>query len=976
MCRFKFNDKNLDDEKRLDDLMDRLTVEEKTGFIPTWNQAVERLGISEYGIGGEGAHGFVSREECSTTFPQTIALASTWNRELLEKIGSIISLEARAFYNTHDRKGGLCLWFPTIDMERNPMWGRTEEGYGEDPYLTGELASSIIRGCQAETDGRVKATCAPKHFFANNNEKDRCTCSCSVTPRNMHEYFLEPFERVFKKAAPYSVMTSYNSVNGIPMIQNPMLKKIIIEKCGLGKRGHAVCDGGDFSQNVELHHYYESHEKTLQAAFRNGADAMTDNPELVCSTIKSALDKGMISEKELDEHVRNILRVRMKLGMFDENGCVFDDIGKECICMQSSAELAFQSCAESVVLLKNEKSGDGEKLLPLKPKKKIAVIGNMADRVYEDWYSGKMPYSVSVLDALKRDYDGEILFCDSDDRINLYTEDGRPLVLDESRILKAGRKGEKPADFKMEDWGFGAVTLFNEDFHCWLQTVDDMPSDHQPDLDEIEAFRKNGGNGRLECSAEKLLSWFVSSLFNFIPSGNKNEYYIRSWNSTSVRCNGSEIIADGSEDSSESSEIFIVKTVSDGIEKACASASECDEVLYICGNNPVINGKEEVDRPSLKMPERMSYILKKVHEKNKQIVLLVVSSYPYAMEEEAALCKSVLWCAHGLQEQGNGIAAVLCGQVSPSGHLTLSWYKDERQTASLDDYDVIGSRQTYRYFDGNVLFPFGYGLSYSDVSYTNGKISSDKIDSAGMEVSFDAENTGNMKAAFVPQLYIHEKNCRIEFAEKKLCGFEKIILHPGEKRRISFKVDYADFSVYDVELEEMIVQKGRAVLTVGNSCEDGQMIFEADVVPDHDEEKIKYRNFARKVWAWNFNEAFSYILDERRGHDIPAVFSSEKKCSIVYRNVLFKKGCYEFRACISSSAACYLNIWQRGRNTKLLSRISLPNTGDVCAVPGKKRRRIWTEICSEIFFMEEVNDIVFEIEGDAGIHWFKFNERK
>jgi beta-glucosidase len=176
---FLFNDASAPLETRLDDLMRRLTLEEKISLVPAEQAGIGRLGILPYNIGAEGAHGFVDRDGHGTVFPQTIGLASTWDRDLLHKAGQVTGCEARAYYNTH-RTGGLSLWFPTIDMERDPRWGRTEEGYGEDPYLAGELASEIISGAQGDDPFYLRVSCAPKHFFANNNEKDRGTCSNSV----------------------------------------------------------------------------------------------------------------------------------------------------------------------------------------------------------------------------------------------------------------------------------------------------------------------------------------------------------------------------------------------------------------------------------------------------------------------------------------------------------------------------------------------------------------------------------------------------------------------------------------------------------------------------------------------------------------------------------------------------------------------------------------------------------------------------
>ncbi|MDR2543841.1 MAG: glycoside hydrolase, partial [Treponema sp.] len=201
-------------KERVRDLISRLTIEEKAGLIPTRNKEIKRLGIPAWSIGGEGAHGFVNRKGLNTTFPQTIGLAASWDKELLRQIGEVCAIEARIYYEACEKRGGLALWSPTIDMERDPRWGRTEEGYGECPFLTSVLSSAYIRGAQGDDPFYLRVSCGPKHFFANNNEKNRDSCSCSIPARVMHEYYLAPFRAAIQEAKAASMMTAYNEVNG------------------------------------------------------------------------------------------------------------------------------------------------------------------------------------------------------------------------------------------------------------------------------------------------------------------------------------------------------------------------------------------------------------------------------------------------------------------------------------------------------------------------------------------------------------------------------------------------------------------------------------------------------------------------------------------------------------------------------------------------------------------------------------------
>jgi beta-glucosidase len=235
-----FQNTELPLKERVHDLISRLTLEEKAGFLSTRNQAVERLGIPEWAIGAEGAHGFVNREGNNTTFPQTIGLAAGWDRGLLRRIGEVSAVEARCYYKANDRKRGLAIWSPTIDLERDPRWGRTEEGYGEDPFLTSELSCEYIRGAQGDDPFYLRVSCGPKHFFANNNEINRGSCSCSIPPRLLHEYYLVPFKNAVQNAGAVSLMTAYNEVNGIPMMLHPMLKEIVKNEWCLSVNSHRI----------------------------------------------------------------------------------------------------------------------------------------------------------------------------------------------------------------------------------------------------------------------------------------------------------------------------------------------------------------------------------------------------------------------------------------------------------------------------------------------------------------------------------------------------------------------------------------------------------------------------------------------------------------------------------------------------------------------------------------------------------------
>ena len=369
-------DNSLSIEERLDYLTGAMTLEEKIHCLTTGCPDIPRLGIRATYMGGEAAHGIEARHdqafnkgepEPTTAFTQPIGMSASFDRELIRECGRAVGEEARALY-TRNGGGGLCRWAPTIDMERDPRWGRTEESYGEDPYLTGEMAGAYIRGMRGEDPFYIRCGATLKHFYANNVEKDRIKISSSVDRRNKNEYYLKPFKKAIMEGGAEAVMTSYNEINGIPAIVNDEVRHVL--KGTYGLPGHVVCDGGDFSQTVNDHHFYQTHGETLANGLKAGVDCFTDDGELVYAAARKALDNGWITEKDIDESVRNSFRTRIRLGMFDKEGdCPYQNMGEEYINNEEHQELARKMAAEAVVLLKNEK------LLPLSRKKKVIWAG-------------------------------------------------------------------------------------------------------------------------------------------------------------------------------------------------------------------------------------------------------------------------------------------------------------------------------------------------------------------------------------------------------------------------------------------------------------------------------------------------------------------------------------------------------------------------------------------------------------------------
>ncbi len=954
-------------EKKLDELIGQMTVEEKISLIPSECQDIERLGIKKYDTGAEGAHGFVDRRGKSTTFPQTIGLSSTWDKDLLKKIGAVIGKEARAYYNRGNKTGGLSLWFPTIDMERNPYWGRTEEAYGEDPLLAGELAANIIQGCQGDDDFYIQASCAPKHFFANNNEAFRDRCNCSVGHRNMMEYYLEPFRRAFKKGKPFSLMTSYNEVNGIPMMLSPLQNDLVKKQWGLEGRGHIVTDGGDVSQTVDIHHYFDRHSQTIAAAFKAGADTMTDLPSIVIPAVKEALDEGLISEEELNLHVKNILRVKARLGVLgkdfykDFKDNPYSKIGEESMMSAEAKELSLLAAKESIVLLKNQG------ILPLDPKdkKKIALIGPLASHIYADWYTGNPSYEVTPLAGLEKIFGKEnIAFDSGNDIVSLKDSSGKPLTLDKEGKLCVSCDSNG-AEFERDDWGWGANTLYSKERKMYLQSVDDLPSDHQPSAEEMLVFEKSGGRGRVEATAPSTLNWFVSSLFNIIPCA-KDKAYISSWKGQSLCMNNNYVETLPS----HNPESFTIEVKSSGIERSKKIARESDIVFLFLGNNPVINGKEEVDRPSLDLPPHQKLLVESLAKENPNLVLVMVSGYPYTCKDEVEKSKAALWLSHGMQEEGNAIGEVLSGMYNPSGKLSMTWYKDKKDVAPIMDYDILKRGQTYRYFKGETLFPFGYGLSYTKFEYSNLEVDKDVLGKEDISVSFTVKNIGSVKGSEVCQLYGKLLNSPLKSPEKLLLAFERLTLESGEEKRVSLKINAEALKLFDVESQQFFIPKGLAYIFLGYSSEDVRLSKTLHI----EGISIGARNPFEKKYAWNYDDYENIYLGEKRGLFEAAVFAdkSEKESFVLYKNMDFKCGAKSFMAEVLSHGISQIELHLASAKGPLIGKKELPNTGSICSVPGKQLKPVWTKVEFNLEEVKGVQDLYIVLKGKCGIHNFEF----
>jgi beta-glucosidase len=798
---FTYQDNLASLEDRVQDLLGRLTLEERLGFLPVIQAAVPRLGIGKYNAEAEGAHGVVVRDGGkATVFPQPQGLSCTWDRALLGEVGRVIGDEARGYFDVSNHGGYLSLFCPTIDMERDPRWGRNEEAYGEDPFLAGKLAAELIRGIQGDDPFYVKAVATPKHFYANNFERDRGFTDSVLSPRTKHEYYLRVFSYAFTEGRALSVMTAYNRVNGIPAMLNPEMNTLLRDQWGC--EGYFITDAGALWLTVAAHKYLPSFAETFAQALRAGMNVFLNPADLVLQAAREALEKNLVSPADIDGAITPTLRVRFRLGHFDADPSKnpYAGITRAVLCSEANTAAARRAAREAVVLLKN----DG--ILPLSREKtaRIAVIGQLGDENMPDWYSGNPPYEVSPLAGIGRAFpQSTVVYADGCDTCGfLHKKTGAWLRVQSDGSVGLDGTEEDRAIFRVSDWGYGGFGFRNIQNKKYLTTT-------------VE--------GELACGSDALWGWCTRELFfcrenRFLPEeaqGGPETTGIATRRGDSVYNKPYEAGA-LQKINALLAELEIVR-LSDGLAEAAETARGADAAVVVLGNHSLVGGRECIDRDTLDLPARMASLLETVSRANPATVLSIIAGYPYAIKPQERYARGILYTTHGAQEVGAALGEVLSGDYNPAGRLSMTWYLDDRDLPDLNDYDIITNKCTYLYYDKPVLYPFGYGLSYTTFAYD--KLAAARED-GGVRVSFSLKNTGSRGGDEVAQVYAASKRRDLPRPRRQLCGFDRIYLEPGEEKSLSFTVALKDLAYYDEKTGILAADRGDYSFEIGPNSED------------------------------------------------------------------------------------------------------------------------------------------------------------
>ena len=773
---------------RAREIVSQLTGEEKLGLLTTHHNAVERLGLGEFYIGTEVARGYVGREreKVSTVFPQPEGLAATFDEDLLEKLGRIAGTEARAYYN-REKKGGLCLWGPTVDLVRDPRWGRTEEAYGEDVMLSGTLCAAYTRGMAGEKDGYYMTVPTLKHFCANNNEATRGSCNASIPLHLKYEYYYAAFEIPIRWGGARSIMAAYNEINGLPAVMNPELETILKNEWGLW---FVVSDGGDFSQNVIAHKFPKTHSESYKMTLEGGCDVMTDMEPLVKAAAKKALDDGLLTWDVIDASLTRTIAARIRLGQLDKTD--FDLIKDSAIECDEHREVNLRAAREQIVMLRNRG------LLPIEETpENIAVVGPLADENLMDWYTGYSTRNVSVLEGIKKEYAGSAVEYDTLwDRVSVLCPNGKYLSAKEDGSICADAERVTDSEiFELQDWGENWKNLFSLKYQRYMR------------LDE---------DGTLKLHNRTIYDWFTRETFNLFEYEGKTliEEFLRHGRLI-CREDGSFSFTDTRAVTGEM--LFRISIESSGEQRAADIADRNDLVIYCIGNHPVQVAKECYDRKTLSLNIQRGMTFKmSMHNPNTLPVL--ISSYPYSLDSGEEYAGACLWTSHAGEHLGTAVAETIRGKNPPAGRLPLTWYKSELELPDIENYDIESSGTTYMYFKGEPLFPFGHGLTYARFEYSG--LSVERTADGGVRAEVTVTNVSGYDSDEVVQLYFRAVDSAVSRPLKKLCAFRRIHIKAGEEKKVVLEAPAHIFRIYDTRSSRMLIEDCRCVFSVGASSAD------------------------------------------------------------------------------------------------------------------------------------------------------------
>ncbi|MFK2929883.1 glycoside hydrolase family 3 C-terminal domain-containing protein [Dyella agri] len=803
-----------------------MALAEKVSQLQNDAPAIPRLGIPAYDWWNEGLHGH-ARDGYATVFPQAIGLAASWDAPLLQAVGTTVSVEARARFNAtgaghaHARYQGLSIWSPNINIDRDPRWGRGQETYGEDPFLTGSLAVAFVRGVQGDDPQHPRAIATPKHFVAHSGpETGRDSFDAKVSPHDLEDTYLPAFRAAVAEGGAGSLMCSYNALDGVPMCANASLLETRLRK-DWGFQGYVVSDCDAVGDISSFHHYRPDDTQAAVAALRAGTDLDCGH---TYASLAAAVHQGALPESALDAALVRLFAARYRLGELGGDD-TYARLGADDIDNDAHRKLALRAAQESLVLLKNAPG-----TLPLRGGLRLAVIGPDADTLetLEANYHGTARAPVTPLQGLRTRFGaGSVSYAQG-----APVAAGVPVPVPETALRTLdGAVGLHGAYYANADFA-GAARLARIDRMIdfdWDRAApaDGLDADHYAVRWSGELVPPGAGDYVLAVHVDRCFDCATHDAVRLFVDGKP----VLADDGDDTHVQAKLHFAD---DKPHALRVELVHRSRDGgvrlqwlappaaqLAEADRAMRAADAVVAFVGLSPDVEGEAlqvEVpgfaggDRTTLDLPAPQRALLERAAASGKPLVVVLMSGGAVGLDWAKQHADAILAAWYPGQAGGTAIAQTLAGDVNPGGRLPVTFYRSARDLPPFTSYAMAG--RTYRYFRGTPLYPFGHGLSYTRFTYAAPSVSTRALRAGDtLQVSVELRNAGARAGDEVAQVYLDAPPSPLA-PRHTLVGFRRVHLAPGESRRVSFVLSPRQLSSVDAA-GKRAVEPGRYLVFIG-----------------------------------------------------------------------------------------------------------------------------------------------------------------
>lgn len=820
-----YDDNTLPAEQRAALLLKELTLPEKISLMMDESPEIERLGIPRYGWWNEALHG-VGRSGYATVFPQSIGMAAAFDDDMLYRVFDVVSTEARAKFNlakndrnAHYRYQGLTFWTPNVNIFRDPRWGRGQETYGEDPYLTSVLGAAAVRGLQGDAAAKYAKTIAcAKHYAVHSGpEWNRHSYDAKdIDPRDLWETYLPAFKALVDEGVG-QVMCAYNRFEGEPCCSNKrLLVDILRNRWGYDKIVVTDC----WAMNDFFHDWgHNTHKGPVEAS----ADAVYSGADLECgpvfSNLNEAVAKGAVTEEAIDKSLMRLLTARFRLGeLGDASDSPWNSIGEEEVASESHRQLALDMARKSMTLLKNNG------ILPLPKDANIVVMGpNAVDSVMQ-WgnYNGTPRSTVTILDGIKNIATGRVKYLKGCDYV-----ENKNIVSHFDRFRTPKGKGMDARYWNNRDASGDAVAVETLDVPVNKSTGGATVFAPGVSLNDFSAVYK--GTFVPDETGEYIMTLTSDRGFKYVKIDGKK--VLKPYDESVMK----DYVYRFDAEKGKVYDVEVMYSHGEGlaqlrfdIGREAAYDTDCgnaDIVVFAGGISPLLEGEEMPvyvegfkggDRTTIELPLLQRNLMKELKAKGKKIVFVNCSGSAMGIAPEDSICDAILQAWYPGESGGRAVAEVLYGDYNPAGRLPVTFYKDDLQLPDFEDYDMQG--RTYRFMQEKPLYAFGHGLSYTDFDYRKAKLDKKKIKCGeSTRLSLDVKNTGSRDGEEVVQIYVH--NLADYGINKTLRAFRRVGIGAGETKTLEFDLGPDAFRAFSHDTGEMEVMPGEYEILYGGSSD-------------------------------------------------------------------------------------------------------------------------------------------------------------